>query len=221
MHADSIADDSSPDSLAAALARHRIELPLDRIAQLERYCNLLWDWNTKLNLTRHTSYERFVARDLVDTLVIARHLEPCERVLDVGTGGGVPGVVLAVVRSDLTVALAESVAKKARAVAGIVRDMELPIEVHHARAEEVIERETFDTLVVRAVAPLPKLLAWFHPHWGSFDRLLVVKGPAWAEERRAARERRLLAGLELRKCDTWPLPGTQSQSVLLEVRARG
>ncbi len=82
-------------------------------------------------------------------------------------------------------------------------------------------RHAFDTLVVRAVAPLAKLLTWFAPHWQSFERLLVVKGPAWVEERHAARERGLLRKLQLRKLESWPIPGTESESVLLEIREKG
>ena len=96
------------------MAAHRIELPDEQAALLEQYCRLLWDWNTKINLTRHTDYQTFVARDLVDSLALAEFLEPGERVLDVGTGGGVPGIVLAIVRPDLAVSLSESVGKKAR-----------------------------------------------------------------------------------------------------------
>jgi 16S rRNA (guanine527-N7)-methyltransferase len=208
------------DTLAAALARHGIELAADRAAQLDRYCRLLWDWNAKLNLTRHTDHEKFVARDLVDTLVISRHLEKGDRVLDVGTGGGVPGVVLAIVRPDFKVALSESVGKKARAVEAIVSELGLKTPVHHCRAEDVFARHAFDALTVRAVAPLAKLLTWFAPHWQSFERLLVIKGPAWVEERRAARELGLFRKLQLRKLETWPLPGTESESVLLEIRRK-
>jgi len=210
-------DTLASDTLAAALTRHGIDLPADRAAQLDRYCRLLWDWNVKLNLTRHTDYEKFVARDLVDTLVLARHLEKGDRVLDVGTGGGVPGVVLAIVRPDLKVALSESVGKKARAVEAIVRELGLKTPVHHCRAEDVFARHAFDALTVRAVASLAKLLTWFQPHWHSFERLLVIKGPAWVDERHAARELGLFRKLQLRKLETWPLPGTDSESVLLEI----
>ena len=110
----------SDDNLSAALARHEIELLAAQVGLLERYCELLWDWNTKINLTRHTDYEKFVARDLVDSLAFAQFLEPKEKVLDVGSGGGVPGVVLAIVRGDLQVSLSESVAKKARVLDDIV-----------------------------------------------------------------------------------------------------
>ena len=208
------------DSLAAALVRHQIALPEPQVALLDRYCGLLWEWNGKLNLTRHTDYEKFVARDLVDSLVFSRFLAPGEKILDVGTGGGVPGVVLAILRDDLDVTLCESVGKKARAAADIVARLGLRRRVHHARAEDLLAHEHFQTLVIRAVARLKKLLEWFKPHWGAFDRLLILKGPSWVEERGEARHYGLMHELSLRKLASYPLPGTESESVLLQIRPK-
>lgn len=205
------------EKLAAAMAEHGIELPEGQVALLDRYCMLLWDWNTKLNLTRHTDYPKFVARDLVDSLALSNLLEPDEKILDVGTGGGVPGIVLAVVRPDLSVSLSESVGKRARAVADIVERLGLDVPVYHARAEDLLGQRRFNTLVARAVARLPRLLGWLRPHWEAFDRLLVIKGPAWIEERAKARHRGLLRNLALRKLASYPLPGTDSESVLLQI----
>ena len=101
------------DTLNEALQRHGIELPPEQVEHLDRYCKLVWDWNTKINLTRHTDYEKFVSRDLVDTLELSKLLGEGEEVLDVGSGGGVPGVLLAILRPDLHLALCESVGKKA------------------------------------------------------------------------------------------------------------
>ncbi|HYW78760.1 MAG TPA: 16S rRNA (guanine(527)-N(7))-methyltransferase RsmG [Thermoguttaceae bacterium] len=209
--------DPSPDNLASALAQHGLELPDSQTAMLSRYCELLWEWNAKINLTRHTDYEKFVARDLTDSLAIAQFLGPNEKILDVGTGGGVPGVVLAIVRPDLDVSLCESVAKKARAVADIVQRLGLDVPVFHARAEDILAEQRFDTLVLRAVARMNKLLTWFAPHWDAFDRLLLVKGPAWVGERGEARHYSLLKNLALRKLADYPLPGTDSSSVLLQI----
>ena len=205
------------DTLTAALGRHEIVLPEPQVARLEQYCGVLWEWNDKLNLTRHTDYEKFVVRDLVDSLAFSRFLEKGEKVLDVGSGGGVPGVVLAILRDDLEVTLSESVGKKARALADIVARLGLAAPVHHGRAEELLARRHYTTLVIRAVARLKKLLEWFHPHWAAFDRMLVLKGPGWVGERGEARHYGLFRDLALRKLTTYPLPGTESESVLLQI----
>ena len=206
---------SPVEKLTNATARHQIELTRAQIALLERYCELLWQWNEKINLTRHTDYEKFVARDLIDSLVFAEFLKPGEKVLDVGSGGGVPGVLLAILRPDLKVSLVDSVGKKVKVLNDIIQRLDLKVPVVNARAEELLKREKYNALVIRAVAPLKKLLKWFQPQWQSFDRLLVLKGPAWVEERSEARHCGLLKNLALRKLKTYPLPGTDSESVLL------
>jgi 16S rRNA (guanine527-N7)-methyltransferase len=205
------------DDLPAALARHGIALPAEQVAALEAYARLLWEWNEKLNLTRHTTWEKFVARDVVDARQLAEQIPGGERVLDVGTGGGVPGILLAIMRPDLHVELCDPVGKKARAVAEIIAGLGLSLPVHAERAERILERQRFDTLVVRAVAPLWELLSWLAPHWQNIGQLLVIKGPKWLDERGQARHRGYLKPLELRKVAEYPLPGTESNSVILKV----
>jgi len=203
------------ETLAAAALRHGLTLPDDQLAQLDCYCRLLWEWNSHLNLTRHTDYEKFVSRDLVDSLAFAEFLGRRQRVLDVGTGGGVPGIVLAIVRPDLRITLAESVGKKARAVQDIVEKLELKVRVHHGRAEELLRTEHFDTPVIRAVARLGKLLDWFAPLWNRFERLLVLKGPGWVDERSEARHHGQLRDIALRVLKRYRIAGTDAESVLL------
>ena len=205
-------------TLAAALDRYNIEIPNDQSRLIERYCQLLWHWNKRINLTRHTDYNLFVARDLVDSLALAKFLKSDEELLDLGTGGGVPGILLAILRSDLQVSLCESIGKKAQVVNEIVSDLKLPVPVYHSRAEDVLDDFRYDTVVARAVGPLKKILRWLNPHWDALQRLLLVKGPRWVEERGEARHLGLLASLELRRVDQYAMPGTESESVILEIR---
>jgi len=213
-------NDPTSDTLQAALARYGLELPEDQLAQLDRYCRLLWDWNEKLNLTRHTDYDKFAGRDVLDSVQLSRLLEPGEEVLDVGSGGGVPGISLAIIRPDLQVSLSESIGKKAQVLDAMARELDLPTPIYHSRAEDLLEDFRFDALIARAVGPLWKMCTWFAPHWHAFGRLLAIKGPRWVEERREARERGLLRHVELRKAAVYRMPGTEADSVILKLRAK-
>jgi 16S rRNA (guanine527-N7)-methyltransferase len=213
-------------SLAATIAAECDRLGLavspDALPPLAAYAERLWAWNEKLNLTRHTDAATFVARDVADVVAIAPHLAAGERVLDVGTGGGVPGIVLAILRPDLHVELCDGVGKKARAVRAISEEIGLPLPVHEAAGQAVVAKRpgAFDTLVIRAVAPLVKLLGWFEPVAHTYGRLLVIKGPRWEEEKGEARHRGFVKKVRIRRLAAWPLPGGDNESVLLEIKPR-
>jgi 16S rRNA (guanine527-N7)-methyltransferase len=205
------------DTLDAALQRHGLDIPASQRPLLDRYCQLLWDWNEKINLTRHTDYEKFVSRDLVDTLELSKLLHPNEEVIEIGSGGGVPGLPLTILRPDLAVTLTESVGKKAKVLVDIVRQLGVKVRVEGVRSERVFQDERFDATIARGVGPLLKLLTWLKPHWLAAGRLLAIKGPKWSEERGEARHHGLLHGLELRKAAEYPLAGTSSKSVILKI----
>jgi 16S rRNA (guanine527-N7)-methyltransferase len=205
------------DTLAAALARHGLAALQPQIELLDQYARLLWEWNEKLNLTRHTDYEKFAGRDVNDSLQLAAHLRPGEEVLDVGTGGGVPGIPLAILRPDLKVTLCDSVGKKIKVAQQIIEQLGMPIEAFPFRAEELLEDTRYDALVIRAVGPLDKLLAGFKPHWNSFRRMLVIKGPKWPEELAEAKRRGLMNALQIKTAAEYPLPGADGKSVILKI----
>ena len=218
---DDAPDDDYPTNLTDALRQAGIELTDAQVLLLDRYRELLWKWNEQLNLTRHTTLEKFVTRDVVDSWELAKLLANRERILDIGTGGGVPGLVLAICRPDLRVSVCESVQKKAKVVESIVVELNIPVSVYACRAEEVLELQTFDTLVARGVAALAKILRWVQPHWGAFERLLLIKGRKWVDERGEARHLGLLRKLELRKAAEYLTPRTDAESVILSLTPAG
>ncbi|HYO24598.1 MAG TPA: 16S rRNA (guanine(527)-N(7))-methyltransferase RsmG [Lacipirellulaceae bacterium] len=211
------------EALSALVASHGIELEPAQAALLDRYRAALWEWNTQINLTRHTTLEKFVGRDVVDSWELAKLIPKGRLVLDIGAGGGVPGLVIAICRPDLRVVVCDSTQKKARVLEAIVKELHLSVEVFACRAEELLALRTFDVIVARAVAPLAKLLYWLAPHWGAFDELLAIKGRSWVEERAEARHRGLLKGMQLRKAAVYEMPGVGpdgavGESVVLRVR---
>ena len=207
-------------AIAAACKQLSLAVAPAVIPGLAEYATSLWQWNERLNLTRHTDVERFVTRDVADAVAIARHLAEGERILDVGTGGGVPGVLLAILRNDLAVELCDSVGKRAAAVEAIVREIGLAVPVHARAAQGIVVDTHYDTLVVRAVAPLSKLLGWFEPIADRFGRMLVIKGPRWEAEKADARHRGFVKKVRMRRVAAWPLHGTDNESVLLEIQKR-
>lgn len=205
-------------TLARTLAAHQISVSDIQLRQLQRYCELLWDWNTRLNLTRHTDWESFVTRDLHDSQQLAEQLEPNESILDVGSGGGVPGVLLAILHPSLTVTLTESTRKKAAALEAMLAELELPVTVKAERAEDVLRHHSADTVTARAVAPLRRLLPWFRPHRQRIGRLLLIKGPSWTTERDEAADAGLLKGVDLQVSGEYATSGRDGLSVILELR---
>lgn len=211
------AEQSSPSqSLAEAVGRLGLEISEDKIAKLDEYCQRLWKLNEQINLTRHTTYDLFARRDLLDTYELAKFIAADEEVLDVGTGGGVPGIPLAILRPDVKVSLCDSVAKKARVADTLVSQLKLPIYVHALRAQDVLEEHSFDTLVTRAAGSITQLCNWLNDYWHCFNRLLAIKGPRWVEERKEARHRGVLHGTVLRRIHGYRMPGTKSESVILQ-----
>jgi 16S rRNA (guanine527-N7)-methyltransferase len=202
-------------SLPDSLSRHGISLPKVQVRKLDEYCQLLWDWNERINLTRHTDYEKFVSRDVVDSMALAELLRKGEHILDVGTGGGVPGVVLAILRPDLRVELCDSTGKKALAVSEMVHEMRLDIPVHHAKGEALLSEKgrRFTSLTIRAVSRMVSLLRSFAPCWSSIDRMLLVKGPKWTDERGEARHYNLMTKIALRCVKTYSSKISETESV--------
>ena len=210
--------ESAPSAtLEAAVEKFGLEMPAKPRA-IEHYCRLLWDWNEKINLTRHTDFDKFVARDLFDAYQLSTLIAPGEEVLDLGSGGVVPGILLAILRDDIEVSLCDSVGKKAKVLAEIARELELPCPVYAERAETVMVEMRYTTVTARAVGPLTKLMQWLQPCWPSAGRLHAVKGPRWKTERADAKQGGVMKGLKLSIVAEYITPGTEIENVVMEVK---
>ena len=131
---------------ARALSVELEELQLDA---LTRYVSLLLAWNAKVNLTAVTEPRAIVDKHLLDSLALVPFVEGT-RVLDVGTGPGLPSVVLAIARSSVEITAFESIQKKVSFVRAVARELQLPITVEAVRLEQRKAEPIFDFVVSRA-----------------------------------------------------------------------
>lgn len=134
------------------------------------------------NLLSRRALDELETRHVPESVAFARML-PSGKVLDVGSGGGLPGLVIALVRPDLSVTLLEATRKKASFLRETAADLGLEVEVIHGRAEETDARHgEFDVVTARAVAPLQRLIAWTVPFLTPHGRVYAIKGARWREE---------------------------------------
>jgi 16S rRNA (guanine527-N7)-methyltransferase len=206
------------------LSRHGgIELSAKQSDQLSRYIDLLLSANQRMNLTRITDRAAAEVQHVGDSLTLLPFLPPdAHRLADVGSGGGVPGIPIAIARPDASVVLIESTQKKAQFLREVAAELGLTnVSVHPARAEDAGGkgsplRESFDVVVARAVATMNWLAEWCLPLARRGGKVLAMKGPKVADELPdAKRAIKLLGGGEA-QVHPVALPGTQNH-VIVEI----
>lgn len=171
-----------------------------QVGLLTHYLDLLLDANTRMNLTRIEDRAAAEVQHIGDALTLLPLLPAgAIRIADVGTGGGVPGVPLAIVRPEMSVFLIEATQKKAAFLREAVASLGLSnVQVIAQRAEEAGQgelRETLDVAIARAVGTMVWLAEWCLPLVKKGGRVLAMKGPKAAEELRdAAKAVHLLGG---------------------------
>ena len=159
--------------------------------KLKQYTALLREWNAKINLVSRKDMERLETKHLAHCLTITKFLRlmPKGRVLDVGTGGGLPGIPMSICYPQANFTLMDSIAKKVMVVDDIRSRLELSnVEVIRGRAEELPKKKTYDFVLGRAVTALPVFFGWVRDKVAKGGRhspangILYLKGGDYTEE---------------------------------------
>lgn len=160
-------------------------------SQFRKYYDLLFRWNEKINLTAITEYDMVVRKHFVDSALLIKceeyRKQEFNKVLDLGTGAGFPGIVLAILRPEDNFILIDSLNKRIEFLKIVIEELELSnVQLFHGRAEDygqdVKFRNQFDFVVSRAVAELPLLLEYCIPFVKKDGYFVSYKGPKYEKE---------------------------------------
>ncbi len=144
-----------------AVEELKIDLTEEKLEQLNKFYNLLIEWNKKINLTRIEKEDEVYLKHFYDSLTIAKVVNLSEKktLCDIGTGAGFPGIVLKIVYPNLKITLIDSLQKRVNYLNEIIKDLGLDnIEAIHVRGEDY--KGQYDVVTSRAVANIEKLLGY-------------------------------------------------------------
>jgi len=167
-----------PEPFDAAAFQRLTDATPAQMTDLERYRALLAEWNEVMNLVGPSALDQFWLRHAYDSAQLLDLETDAVAWADIGAGAGFPGVILAILlkgRPGAQVHLIESLAKRCRFLQAVADALDLPVEVHNARAES-LRLTGIDVVTARACAPLDKLLGYAVPFLRSGARGLFLKG---------------------------------------------
>ena len=198
------------------------EFTPEQTAQLERYYELLLDWNSRINLTAITEHDAVWQRHFRDSVMPGEYLTLPEeipsdgdvgtRLLDMGTGAGFPGIPLKICYPGLQVTLVDYLQKRIGFLEAVIHELGLTgITAIHGRAEELAApgaplRESFDLVTSRAVARLSTLSEYCVPFLKVGGQFIAYKSPDCTEELTDAKQAIFLLGGRLDRVETFELP---------------
>lgn len=201
---------------------------MDERRALLDYLAMLMERNAHVNLIGPCTFEEGVVRHLDDSVAPLELPEvnalfvPGARVADVGTGAGLPGVPLAVMRPETRVTLVDALKKRVDFLSDVIAAFSLSAEAVHARAEDFARDEgrrgSYDIAVSRAVASLPVLLEYTLPLLKVGGTAIYYKGPKAGEEVAASERALAVLGGDAPRVLSVPLPGTPLEHCVILVR---
>ncbi|SHN69628.1 16S rRNA (guanine(527)-N(7))-methyltransferase RsmG [Desulfitobacterium chlororespirans] len=191
--------------LLGRLTRERlnIELSADQLEKFSIYADRLVEWNEKVNLTSITELEEIILKHFVDSLTLVS-LVRGNKLADIGTGAGFPGIPLKILLPELEIYLVDSLAKRLDFLESVIKELKLAkVKTVHARAEDFARdshyRETFDCVTSRAVARLPVLLEYAVPLLKKGGYFLAAKGSKAQEEAMESQKALTVLGAEIKE----------------------
>ncbi|VEC02135.1 Ribosomal RNA small subunit methyltransferase G [Cedecea lapagei] len=168
--------------LSRLLKEAGITLPEKQQQQLVGYVSLLDKWNKAYNLTSVRNPDEMLVRHILDSIVVEPHLQG-NRFIDVGTGPGLPGIPLAIVRPDSHFTLLDSLGKRVRFLRQVQHELKLDnVTPVQSRVEEFPAEPPFDGVISRAFASLSDMVNWCHHLPGENGRFYALKGVRPDEE---------------------------------------
>ncbi|QLY71726.1 16S rRNA (guanine(527)-N(7))-methyltransferase RsmG [Citrobacter freundii] len=164
------------NKLSRLLADAGISLTDHQKNQLIAYVDMLHKWNKAYNLTSVRDPNDMLVRHILDSIVVAPHLQG-ERFIDVGTGPGLPGIPLSIVRPDAHFTLLDSLGKRVRFLRQVQHELKLEnITPVQSRVEDFPSEPSFDGVISRAFASLNDMVTWCHHLPGQNGRFYALKG---------------------------------------------
>lgn len=164
-----------------------IDITENKAKKLLEYKKLLLEWNEKINLTAITDDYEIIIKHFVDCLECTKAITNEKKIIDVGTGAGFPGIVLAIYYPEIEFTLLDALNKRIMFLQDVIEKLDIKnVKLVHARAEEYIRIENkfecFDASVSRAVANLPVLLEYVSPYVKVGGYSIVMKGDSVEDE---------------------------------------
>ena len=205
------------------LKEFNIEINEEQIKSFEKYMNLLLEWNEKINLTAITQPEEVKLKHFVDSLTVLKYINDDDKVIDIGTGAGFPGIPLKIMKKNAKITLLDSLNKRINFLNIVIETLNLRnIQAIHGRAEEIarnkLYREKYDVAVSRAVANLSTLSEYMLPFVKVGGKCICMKGANVNEEIEKAKNAIKELGGEIERVDNFYLSDNDNERNIIIIR---